>query len=314
MFKPSNSNQLSFYHCVIDITPTQSPLYLNNLHSKNWHLNRIRFEQKLKNTALIYCIGVCAYVIGSTQYQLVIQINNSNIKMLSDRDVVFRWSLDHDLPQVILDWLDNKLVHSATIKQATDIIALWRHRFTSIDWFLKELNDSILVITGCSKLEISQVIQFRYRCSLLTNTSELLAAMGLIDLSDIRNKGRQYRSEYTQHNSYIDRQETARNMNSVTSDLVPFLDIYSNPLSEGFLPFSSNDYLYLLNWSSKHNSTSRLFLLDDIPSLLSRFTISPVSWLRATSSIEKMRLSRLACRESIQHAEQALSIKKLKAT
>ncbi|WED28000.1 hypothetical protein L3V77_07160 [Vibrio sp. DW001] len=108
---------------------------------------------------LAHLVGVYACVIKKYSISISDSRKQPEHKILPDRDGLFHWSLNHKSPQLTLDWLDSKPTHSSTIKQATDLLALWRHLFIS--------------------------------------RNELLVVIGLIDLSDIRNKDKQCRNGYT---------------------------------------------------------------------------------------------------------------------
>lgn len=311
-------NSPSYFHCTTFIKDSRnSPQPCSTHKTGHYTLNKIKVKEKISNLASIYNLGICAYAVLKDQYQLVVRLDHYATNYLSDYDVVNRWSIEHKLPPLINDWLQENFPNSVQEQKVKQVISVWRNRLCSFSWFMKELNAYILqhAIQDYRQQNIS--LCFSSSSRRLCSPHSLLVRLGYVDLIYLLSKFCQY-PEQSVYTSISERIQVHKNQNLVSSCLVPFLlDIEINTDTEmnteeysiRTLPFLQSDYLYLINWTYVRNTSERLFILDEIPNILTQLKISPVSWLTSCSSFKKAMETDVGSSDSTLHAINALKIK-----
>jgi len=276
-----------YYYCTSYCIEKTGLFSLEQIRTKHFQFNKAKVEQKLKTLTSIYCVGICAYSIANNHYQFVARIEQNLVNNLSDRDVAIRWSLDHALPPLINDWLNSCVTQNERQKEVKQVITLWRERLINLGWFMKELNQYILDQTDLDGCKVNLSYEYKYTKQRLKNNYALLVFSAYTDLISIYT-GIYKHPEQPLYTSIYDRIKVHRKTNSISCCLVPFLPT-STIITTNTLPCTLSEYLYLIHWSYTRNRFNQVFVLKEIPNVLKRLHISPVSWLTAISSSTNAR-------------------------
>jgi hypothetical protein len=137
----------------------------------------------------------------------------------------------------------------------SELVVKWRERLHDISWFMRCINEPIVRqanqedgCTGC-------YWEGRYKSQALLDEKALAACMAYVDLNPVR-AGMAETPEQSEYTSIAARAENLKpdqdpaEQNSNPSGFLPFVGNPRNDMPKG-LPFQSNDYLALVDWTGR---------------------------------------------------------------
>ncbi|MFO6423539.1 transposase [Motilimonas sp. KMU-193] len=252
-------------------------------HRKPWMLD------KLKQLADIFTIDVCAYAIMSNHYHLILHINLSENRNLSDSEVAARWQQLFAMPMLVDDWLMEKKQTSAEQAVVADLIAEWRNRLKNISWFMRCLNEDIARKANQEDSCKGHFWEGRFKSQALLDEKALLTCMTYVDLNPIRADmcQRVEQQEFTSIYERIQQYKAKQNDQIVKSALLPFERQFDTRQPHE-IPFYFEEYLQLVDWTGRAiREDKRGYIPADEPKLLHELGIEQDSWLQLVSHFSR---------------------------
>ncbi|WP_261815730.1 transposase [Vibrio gallicus] len=272
-----------YYHCVSRCV-RQSFLcgkdITNNIsyeHRKDW------IETKLQTLSKLYCIDICAYAIMSNHYHLVIHLNKDKAENLSPFEVVERWGLEHNLPNLIMRWKSGQIECAIEEAACLKIIEQWRERLWCLSWFMKELNYDIACRANDEDNCRGHFWESRYKSQALLDEKALIAAMVYVDLNPVR-AGIVDTPEASDFTSIKARIARAYQGEINAPCLYPFVGDVLNEAYEG-VPLILSDYIELVDWSARHIRQGKASVSEQCPPILERLQLHPKEWIKVCTQL-----------------------------
>ena len=286
-------------------------------HRRNW------VRQRLKFLARFFGVEICAYAVMS---------NHTHVVLRTRPDLAESWSAD----EAARRWLSifsrardrngrPKAPAEARIKALTsdeERLLEIRRRLTSISWFMRCLNEHIARRANREDECTGRFWEGRFKCQSLLDESAIMACMAYVDLNPVRS-GLADLPETSEFTSVYDRITGRRNRElhvspvNVEKDwpdswLSPLADASGQKGAKTFLPMTEDEYLRLIDWTSRLLVAGKKPVPDQIDPLLTRLQIETDRWLMAVGSFGNL-FQRVAGRcEAIRRAARASGRKWLK--
>ena len=106
----------------------------NYEHCKNWVVAR------LAELAEVFTLDVCACAVMSSYYHLVARFDVEKAHVLSEDEVIVRYSRLYKLPLLVERYLDG-LTSEAENLVAQKVLGQWRERLCDLSWYMRGLNE-----------------------------------------------------------------------------------------------------------------------------------------------------------------------------
>ena len=289
-----------YYHCVSRCVRRSYLCGYDEFSNTNYEHRRGWIEDRIKALSAIYCIDICAYAVMSNHYHLVVHINKSKVDLLTDLQVIERWSLLHSKPVIIQRFLASQLKSKTELKVAFDIIEQWRERLYSLSWFMRELNFEIALKANKEDNCKGHFWESRYKSQALLDEKALLSAMAYTDLNPVR-AGIAKTPESSEYTSFKDRVTALNNQQSTAPNLLPFIGNPANEMLCG-IPFRLIDYIELVDWTGKTLRDGKANLNSQLPPILDRLNLTQKDWLAVCTQLERKRALLVGCKKSFYSA------------
>ena len=270
-------------------------------HRRGWIENRIRILSSL------FGIDICAYAVMSNHLHIACQLCPEQIECLSDKEVVSRWRSLHKGSLMIQKWVNNETLIEAELILVDADIAEYRHRLTSISWFMKCLNEPIARQANKEDGCTGHFWEARYKSHPLLSEEILLTCLSYIDLNPIRAKMANT-PETSEHTSIKERIKPCFQLDSAVKEqtqlkALRYFKVPLKPLSqfEGNLKnhpqkgilFSLTDYLELVDYTGRAIVPNKRGAIDiKLPPILERLCVDRETWLENSMEFEKRYCSR----------------------
>ena len=256
-----------YYHCVSRCVRRAFLCGQDRFTGKNFEHRRHWIEQRILRLATLFSIDVCAYAVMSNHYHLVVRLDPDRAAPWTDQEVVQRWKqvfhvpiaaaramADQDAPGAMEPW-----------------IALWRHRLSSLSWFMRCINEPLARRSNREDRCTGRFWEGRFKVQALLDEPALIQCMAYVDLNPIRAKLARSpeTSTHTSVFARIHRQGDA---------LVPFGERTSD--SKSPLPLEWPDYLQLVDWTGRQWHQSKRGRIDPaLPAILGRLNADAKQWV-----------------------------------
>ena len=290
-----------YYHCVSRCVRRGFLCGVDPYTQQNYEHRRAWIEQKIQSLSTLYCVDICAYAIMSNHYHLVVHLNRDKAQSLSLHQIVERWSKQHKLPTLVGRWVMGQLTCAAEEKACLAIIESWRHRLWSLSWFMKELNYDIAVRANEEDACKGHVWECRFSSQALLDQQALTAAMVYVDLNPVR-AGIAPTIETSKYTSIKARLLALKKNKDTAPFLFPFINNKIAKLSDG-IPLKLLDYVELVDWTAKHCRDNKANTNPSLPSVLQRLNITPTTWNKASTELERYRATAIGCQYHIETAK-----------
>ena len=132
-----------YYHCVSRcvhrafLCGYDSHSQIDYEHRRQWS------ETKLHKTANIFAIKLCAYVVMSNHYHVVVNISSTEALKWSQLEVVRRWHTLFNGTYLSQCFASGHPSLSSQREVPNKHIEIWRERLSSLSWFMTVVNESI---------------------------------------------------------------------------------------------------------------------------------------------------------------------------
>ena len=248
-------------------------------HRKEWVLER------LAQLTSIFTIEISAYAVMSNHYHLVVYVDQSRARELSQEQVVERWTQLFRAPPVVERWCNGKATPAE--RQLAEItIDKWRKRLCDLSWFMKCLNEHLARRANLEDNCDGRFWQGRFRSQALLDQAGILTAMAYVDLNPVR-AGIASTPEESAFTSIYERIHRLKQVPSEPEANA----LESSPALQSFadegrgtarIPYSFREYLQLLDWSGRASRNDIRGHIDTrFPPILARLNIDPSAWQAA---------------------------------
>jgi REP element-mobilizing transposase RayT len=265
-------------------------------HRKAWVLER------LAQLTSIFAIDICAYAVMRNHYHLVLYVDQLRAHELSEREVVHRWTQLYGIPRPMVRYLEGESGEAET-DLARSMISLWRARLYDISWFMKCLNEHLARRANAEDQCTGKFWEGRFKSQALVDEAGLLTAMAYVDLNPIR-AGVAATPEQSEFTSVYERIRRHQNieLEGSTSTSVPLRSFRATQMEKGGLPYETDDYLELVDWTGRILRPDKHGAIDArLPPIMQRIGIDPQAWRaamhpygnvfgRAIGRLDKLRL------------------------
>jgi REP element-mobilizing transposase RayT len=279
-----------YYHCVSRCV-RKAFLCGTDENGRDFEHRRDWIEQLLIDQAKIFCIDIAAYAVMSNHFHIVLHVNQSKARELTDLEVVQRW---HQLYKGNL--LTQKFERSDELSEAQlaildDMIKLWRDRLMSISWYMRRLNETVARLANDEDNCTGHFWEGRFKSQALLDEKALAACMANVDLNPVRAKMAKT-PEDSAHTSIQKRAKKAKaaySPNHPQQQAPELLNFAGNPkqdMPDG-IPMRLTDYLDLVDWTGRQiKENKRGAISGSEPAIMDRLGINAEHWLYITQNFE----------------------------
>jgi REP element-mobilizing transposase RayT len=279
-----------YYHCVSRCV-RKAFLCGTDENGRDFEHRRDWIEQLLIDQAKIFCIDIAAYAVMSNHFHIVLHVNQSKARELTDLEVVQR---SHQLYKGNL--LTQKFERSDELSEAQlaildDMIKLWRDRLMSISWYMRRLNETVARLANDEDNCTGHFWEGRFKSQALLDEKALAACMAYVDLNPVRAKMAKT-PEDSAHTSIQKRAKKAKaaySPNHPQQQAPELLNFAGNPkqdMPDG-IPMRLTDYLDLVDWTGRQiKENKRGAISGSEPAIMDRLGINAEHWLYITQNFE----------------------------
>ena len=279
-----------YYHCVSRCV-RKAFLCGTDENGRDFEHRRDWIEQLLIDHAKFFCIDIAAYAVMSNHFHIVLHVNQSKARELTDLEVVQRW---HQLYKGNL--LTQKFERSDELSEAqlailNDMIKLWRDRLMSISWYMRRLNETVARLANDEDNCTGHFWEGRFKSQALLDEKALAACMTYVDLNPVRAKMAKT-PEDSAHTSIQKRAKKAKaaySPNHPQQQVPELLNFAGNPkqdMPDG-IPMRLTDYLDLVDWTGRQiKENKRGAISGSEPAIMDRLGIDAGHWLYITQNFE----------------------------
>ena len=285
-------------------------------HRKEW------IEELLKRFSACFGIDLLAFAIMSNHFHLILRSRPDVVGTWDDTEVARRWLLLCPVRKTAdRSPEEPNDVELNTIRNDAEKLATIRLRLSDIGWWMRLLCQQVAVRANHEDQEMGKFWQSRFKAVRLLDEQALLACAAYVDLNPIRaamaealeksdftSVQRRIQSVKAAVKSQSTEDEVSAGLRAETVSATP--DGFLSPISlgerrgrpgpkpsrngqrcsdRGFLPWSQEDYLQLLDWTSRHTSTIKPGRTpEDLQPLFERLGLDAKTWCELVSGFGQL--------------------------
>ena len=280
-----------YYHCVSRCVRRAFLCGVDSVSGQSFEHRRQWIEDKLLALAEVFALDVCAYVVMSNHYHMVLHVD-SQVADSWDRDeVIERWHCLFSGNLLSQRYRRGESLGESELRVLDECVATWRQRLTDISWFMRVLNEGIARQANAEDDCTGRFWEGRFKSQALLDEAALAACMAYVDLNPIR-ADLAKSPETSDHTSIKQRIAKARQAiqpnhpRQQAANLMPFAGNPRQDMPKG-LPFRLTDYLELVDWSGRIlREDKRGAILDNLPPILERLNMGVQQWYYLTQHFE----------------------------
>ncbi len=174
-----DSTVTPYYHCISRCVRRAFLCGDGCEHRKQW------IENRLKELAEIFAVGVCGYAVMDNHLHVVLQLNDDVAARWSDEDVVRRWARlypprgkDRQPLEVSEAWVREKTNNDAWVQQT-------RERLNSLSWFMKCLKEPLARLANREENCRGTFWEARFKSIAILDEEALLTTLAYVDLNPL---------------------------------------------------------------------------------------------------------------------------------
>jgi REP element-mobilizing transposase RayT len=288
-----------YYHCVSRCVRRAFLCGWDRLTGCSYEHRKQWIVERLRELGEVFCIDVCAYAVMSNHHHVVVRLNPEQAAVLSDEEVLARWSTLFGLPLLVQRYRGGESASQTEAETARDWIAAYRQRLSDLSWFMRCLNEPIARWANAEDGVTGRFWEGRFKSQALLDEAAVLTCMSYVDLNPVR-AAMAETPEASDHTSIqarirarADAVGTTGNpgrdttdeaaMTEAESGEAPALLPFRGPDRTGapdHLPFALADYLELVDWAGRAvRNDKRGAIAADAPPILARLGIDPEAYL-----------------------------------
>lgn len=275
-----------YYHCMGRCVRRAFLCGEDSFTGKDYSHRKIWIVDKLRELAQIFAIEVCAYAVMSNHYHLVLKINDSQSKEMSDEEVMERWLQLFSGNVLIQRHLKGDCKTQAELDKVQEIIAEWRGRLCDISWFMRCLNETIARQANAEDKCTGRFWEGRFKSQALLNEQAVLSCMVYVDLNPIRAtlsdnlEDSDFTSIQQRITAYSNRANKGKDRVKNKSKPVKLAGFSNGSNIRKGIPYSLKDYFELADWTGRAvRDDKRGYIPDKEPKIISKLGIDLDIWL-----------------------------------
>lgn len=287
-----------FYHVISRCVRRHRLCGRDPLTGKDYSSRKQDIQKRLALLAEVFAIDVCAYAILSNHYHLVLHIDEQTAMAWSDEEVARRWTQLFTGPGLVRAFVASQELTQTQENVVHNQIEIYRKRLANISWFMKCLNEPIARQANSEDNVTGHFWQSRFSSQALLDEAAVLTVMAYVDLNPIRatisetpetsnfTSVKQRIAEWKQRQakeqeSTLPPYETTsgENLDETIVKLLEFSED-SDQSPEKAIPYSTADYLELVDWSGRAIIEGKKgWINDQLPPILERLSMRPEQYL-----------------------------------
>lgn len=269
-------------------------------HRRSWVEDRVRVLSSL------FSIDLCAYAVMSNHYHLVVKLNPDEPAGWSDDEVLNRWTALFRGPLLVRRYRAGEPMTPAESDTVRSTAAVFRHRLSSLSWFMKCLNEPIARKANTEDRCTGHFWEARFYSQSLCSERALLAAMVYVDLNPVRAKlaNTPEQSEYTSIKARLEGDYRRSTLNEAVSRmlergelhhfdtpirlLMPFAEDAARSIADSataVLPVRKHDYFKLVDATGLMGIQARID--PALAPVLVRLGLSEEQWTQASTTFRQ---------------------------
>ncbi len=299
-----------YYHCVSRCVRRAFLCGKDKFTGQSFEHRRQWIENRLLYISQYFMIDIASYAVMSNHYHVVLKIDNQGVKDLTDLEVVEHWHHLFNGISITNDFENNKKINDNDLDFLRKTIKLWRERLCSISWFMRSINEPLARNSNKEDDCTGRFWDGRFKSQALLDDKSLLACMTYVDLNPIRS-GISTTLEKSKHTSIKNRieQNSNKKITNTTKTKLNFINIKSSKKIES-LPFSENDYLKLVEWTSfKFTKNRKKISAKGSTDILKDLDIPEEHWLYMAKHFESKFKNLVGSVFKLKSAAKALGLK-----
>lgn len=287
----------SFYHCMSRCVRRAFLCGDDKLTNKNFDHRRDWIEKRLLFLASVFNIDVCSYAVMSNHFHVVLHINVSENKSLSNMEVAQRWTQICKGTLLVQKFVKGEPIDDYLQDTLDNSIAIYRQRLSDISWFMRMLNEPIARLANQEDECTGRFWEGRFKSQALLDESAVASCMAYVDLNPVR-AGESKTPEESMHTSIYLRCKKLKE-NTQPSSLMPF---QGDDNGSEVLPFKCVDYLKLVELTGRCIKEGKIGAISqNKPDILNRLSISAESWMTLTTQFEALFQGAVGAPESLSY-------------
>jgi len=286
-----------FYHVISRCVRRHFLCGVDPYTGKDYTARKEEIKDRLALLAEVFAIDVCAYAILSNHYHLVVHVDEQTALEWSPLDVAQRWLRLFTGPVLVRAFAAGQKLTKTQQSVVHEHIQDYRKRLCDLSWFMKCLNEPIARKANQEDNVTGHFWQARFSSQALLDEAAVLTAMAYVDLNPIRAgiaetpETSDFTSVQQRIAEWKDRQNKAATNEapppenqqvSLDATIVKLLRFSedSKESGENAIPYSTADYLELVDWSGRAIIEGKKGSIPDhLPPILQRLRLDPAQYL-----------------------------------
>lgn len=284
-----------WYHCTTRCVRRAFICGIDSLTQRDYNHRRLWIEERILLLGQVFCIDVGAYAIMSNHYHVVVKVDRDFALALTDIEVVQRWLIIYSGNDIAQKFNKGEPLSSDELVSLATHIERWRTELANLSRFMAEINQNIARRANSEDGCKGRFWEARFDSQAVLDYDALLRTMIYVDLNPVRANICKT-PELSRHTSVY------RRLNAPTTGLLPFApkDAVNANLETFYLPITFEDYLTLLDWTSRQiHVNKRGRIPATTPSIFQRLKYSPEQWMNSQHSIVSWKQKALGSIECI---------------
>jgi REP element-mobilizing transposase RayT len=175
-----------YYHCIARCVRRAFLCGKDRYTGKNFNHRRQWLVDRIALQVEVFGIGVCAYAVMGNHYHVVLRVDKPPVLVLSDVEVLKRWTRLFRGPHLVRQYLEGLSLDSVEMQTVREIAAVWRRRLYDISWFMRCLNEYIARRANAEDQCTGRFWEGRFKSRALLDDAAVISCMAYVDLNPIR--------------------------------------------------------------------------------------------------------------------------------